>query len=136
MTTAYRMKDRGRALKLLNNLVRRLEHECPGAADSLREGLADTLTVLRFGLPEALERTLATTNPIENLNGLVRDRTKNVRRWESGHMVLRWVAAALQETAKGFRRLKGCSGMPKLVAALRANDVRLDGPLAAAEEAA
>jgi transposase-like protein len=133
---AYRMRDYDRALKLLNNIARRLAHECPGAAASLREGLAETLTVLRFNLPPALERTLATTNPIENLNGLVRTRTRNVRRWDGGTMVLRWVAAALGDAAKGFRRLKGHAGMPKLVAALRAHDARLDGPLAAEEEAA
>jgi transposase-like protein len=136
MDNAYRMKDRNRALKLLNNIARRLDHDCPGAAASLREGLAETLTVMRFGLPEALARTLATTNPIENLNGLVRDRTKNVRRWESGEMVLRWVAAATTEAAKGFRRLRGYAGMPKLIAALRAHDARHDGPLAAEAEAA
>jgi transposase-like protein len=136
ISNAYRMKDRNRALKVLNNIARRLDHDCPGAAASLREGLAETLTVMRFALQEALERTLATTNPIENLNGLVRDRTKNVRRWESGEMVLRWVAAAITEAAKAFRRLRGYAGMPKLVAALRAHDARLDGPLAAEAEAA
>ena len=62
MNNAYRMSDRNCAFKLLNNIARRLEHDCPGAAASLREGLADTLTVLRFGLPEALQRTLVTTN--------------------------------------------------------------------------
>jgi transposase-like protein len=136
MNQAYRMKDHGRAMKLLTNLARRLDHDCPGAAASLREGLAETLTVVRFGLPESLERTLATTNALENVNGLVRVRTKNVRRWAGGQMVLRWVATALMDAASGFRRVKGHVGMPKLVAALRAHDTRLDGPLAAATEAA
>jgi hypothetical protein len=51
-------------------------------------------------------------------------------------MVLRWVAAALDDAAKGFRRLKGHAGMPKLVAALRARDARLDGTVAAEKKAA
>ena len=34
-----------------------------GAAASVREGLDDTLTVMRLNLPIALRRTLATTNP-------------------------------------------------------------------------
>lgn len=136
ISNAYRMKDHARALKLLNNIARRLDHESPGAAASLREGLAETLTVLRFALPEALERTLATTNPIENLNGLVRARTRNIKRWESGNMALRWIAAAIRDATTGFRRLRGYAGMSKLVAALRAHDARLDGPLAAASEAA
>jgi len=136
LAAAYRTRDYDRAVRLLNNLARRLNHECPGAAASLREGLEETLTILQFKLTDALERTLATTNPIENLNGLIRNRTRNVRRWESGTMVLRWVAAAMDDAAKGFRRLKGHAGMPKLVAALRARDAQLDGTVAAEKKAA
>jgi hypothetical protein len=51
-------------------------------------------------------------------------------------MVLRWVAAALGEASKGFRRLKGYRDMPKLLAALRAHDARLGSPLASVEKAA
>ena len=40
-------------------------------------------------------------------------------------MVLRWVAAGVLEAAKGFRRVKGCKDMPRLVAALRARDAQL-----------
>ncbi len=40
-------------------------------------------------------------------------------------MVLRWVAVALVETSKTFRKLRGHVGMPKLVAALRAHDATL-----------
>jgi transposase-like protein len=136
MTQAYRTRDYNRALKLLTNIARRLEHECPGAAASLREGLAETLTVIAFKLPESLERTLATTNPIENLNGLIRARTRNVRQWNGGTMVLRWVSAALADAARGFRRLKGHTGMPQLVAALRANDQRANPSLASERKAA
>ena len=91
----------------------------------MREGLDETLTVVRMELPEWLERTLATTNPIENLNGSIRRITRNVKRWDDGTMVLRWVAASLTEAVKGFRKLRGYKGMPKLVAALRAHDAAL-----------
>ena len=64
------------------------DREASRGGASLREGLEETLTILQFRLPDALERTLSTTNPIENLNGLIRSRTRNVRRWESGTMVL------------------------------------------------
>lgn len=40
-------------------------------------------------------------------------------------MVLRWLAAALTEASKGFRKLRGYKGMPKLLAALRTNDAAL-----------
>jgi len=125
ISTAYRSPDPKRALRMLQKIARQLEHDHPGAAESMREGLAETLTVKNATLPERLERTLSTTNAIENMNGGVRRTTKNVRRWRGGKMVLRWVGAALSEAQKGFRRLKGHAGMPKLVAFLRAHDERL-----------
>jgi hypothetical protein len=51
-------------------------------------------------------------------------------------MVLRWIAAGVQEASVGFRRLKGYAEMPKLVAALRAHDAALDGGLASLKKAA
>jgi hypothetical protein len=56
MTQAYATRDPRRARRLLENLARRLEHQHPGAAASLREGLEETLTVMRLGLPENLDR--------------------------------------------------------------------------------
>jgi putative transposase len=137
ISTAYACSDPTRALDILNKLARQLEHKHPSAAASLREGLAETLTVLSFKLDdEALRRTLVTTNPIENLNSVLRRIHRNVKRWRDGTMVLRWVGVGLQEATKGFRRLKGHAGMPKLLAALRAHDARLDGALASQKKAA
>lgn len=136
ISSAYRCRDPERALRLLTNIARRLERKHPGAAASMREGLEETLTVLRFGLPEALERTLSTTNPIENVNGTARRVSRNVKRWQDGSMVLRWMAAAVGEAQKGFRRLRGYKGMPKLLQALRAHDAKLDGSLAPVIQAA
>ena len=77
--------ERKRARRLLEGLAQR--H--PGAAASLREGLEETLTVIRLGLPENLERVLSSTNLIENLFSRVRAIGRRVRRWQSGTMVLR-----------------------------------------------
>jgi putative transposase len=52
MSQAYATRDPRRARRLLDNLARRLAHQHPGAAASLREGLEETLTVMRLGLPE------------------------------------------------------------------------------------
>jgi putative transposase len=136
LATAYHCRDLKRALEMLNKLARQLERKHPSAAASLREGLEETLTVLSFGLLDALERTLTTTNAIENLYSVLRRIHHNVKRWQDGTMVLRWVAIALEEATKGFRRLKGHEGMPRLVAALRAHDRSLDEVLAAQRKAA
>lgn len=114
-----------RAKRMLEALARQLERKHPSAAASLREGLDETLTVMRLDLHEALARTLSTTNPIEFLNGRIRRTTHNVAKWEGGEMVMRWLAVALIEASKTFRKLRGYKGMPKLVAALRAHDKKL-----------
>ncbi len=84
-----------------------LETLHPSAAGSFREGLAETFTVNRLGLPGALRRCLCTTNVIESPNSGIRRRTGRVTRWTDGSMVLRWVASALTETEKSFRRIMG-----------------------------
>ena len=122
MGQAYATRDPRRARRLLDNLARRLEHQHPGAAASLREGLAETLTVMRLGLPENLERVLLSTNLIENLFSRVRAIGWRVRHWQSGTMVLRWTAAGVLEAARGFRKVTGYRALPALVAAIRAHD--------------
>ena len=124
MNQAYATRDAKRARRLLDNLARRLEDPHPGAAASLREGLDETLTVMRLGLPEGLERVLSSTNLIENLFSRVREIGRRVRRWQSGTMVLRWSAAGVLEAERGFRKIAGYRAMPILVAALRAHDAK------------
>ena len=136
LSEAYRTKDVARARRLLSHCATSLQSSHPSAAASLREGLDETLTVMGLCLPPALVRTLATTNPIENLMNCVRRVSGRVKRWRGGEMILRWMGAALGEAQKGFRRLKGHAGMKKLVAALRANDERLGITLDTQEKAA
>ena len=124
MNQAYATRDTKRARRLLDGLARRLEHQHPSAAASLREGLEETLTVMRLGLPENLERVLSSTNLIENLFSRVREIGHRVKRWQSGTMVLRWTATGVLEAERGFRKLVGYRAMPILVAALRACDTQ------------
>lgn len=122
MRQAYTSRKPQNAKKLLENLAASLQSKHPGAAASLREGLDETLTVMGLGLSPTLERSFATTNPIENFNGNARHLARRVKRWRGGSMILRWVGAAIAEAEAGFRRLKGHRDMPSLVAALRRCD--------------
>lgn len=115
---AYDLADADLAKRRLKQLAAGLERMHPGAAASLREGLDETLTLQRLGVSGALYRTLHTTNAIENLNGLVGHFTRNVRRWRDGRMLVRWIAAALDEARRSFRRVRGYKDLPKLIAAL------------------
>jgi putative transposase len=122
---AYQSPDVKTATRLLQDLARRLESESPSAAESVREGLEETLAVLTLDLSTRLRRSLATTNAAESLSSRTRHVKRNVKRWRGGQMMVRWVAAGVLEAVKGFRRLKGHADMPKLVAALRARDQQL-----------
>ena len=51
----------------------------------------------------------------------VRRVCRNVKRWRSASMAMRWTAAAMQEAARGFRRLKAHKQLPTLRAALEAH---------------
>ena len=91
----------------LTALASELERTHPGAAGSLREGLTETLTVLRLGVPPTLARSLRSTNPIESMISICRDHATNVKNWQDGQMALRWCAAGMAEAGKQFRRVNG-----------------------------
>jgi transposase-like protein len=121
MRDAYGAPDAVLAERQLERLACALEREHPGAAASVREGLPETLTLMRLGITGWLYRCLRSTNLIESLNGQVAHFTHNVRRWRDGEMLVRWVATAVREAERKFRRLKGHKDMPRLVAALDAH---------------
>ena len=99
--------DYDRADLMLNNLARRLDRECPGAAASLREGMPELLTVLKLGLPKVLRQSLSSTNLIENTQKTIQRVARGCKRWKDGAMVLRWVVTGLSEAEQHFKRLSG-----------------------------
>jgi transposase-like protein len=121
MRQAYHAETALKAEAELTELARELGKTHPGAAASLREGMAETLTVLRLGVPPTLARTLRSTNSIESMIGVCREHSKNVKRWRDGTMALRWCAAGMTEAGKQFRRVNGHLHLPKLRAALDAH---------------
>ncbi|HET6950930.1 MAG TPA: IS256 family transposase [Acidimicrobiales bacterium] len=124
MRAAYHDPSALAAEATLEALARDLERSHPGAAGSLREGLAETLTVTRLGVPPTLARTLRSTNAIESMIEIGRDHSTNVKRWRDGQMALRWCAAGMSEAKKQFRRVNGYLHLPALRAAL---DVHIHG---------
>jgi transposase-like protein len=121
MRQAYHAESALKAEGLLTELARELGKTHPGAAASLREGMAETLTILRLGVPPTLARTLRSTNTIESMIGICREHSKNVKRWRDGTMALRWCAAGMVEAGHQFRRVHGHLHLPKLRAALDAH---------------
>jgi len=118
MRTAYHAGSALEAEAQLTTLARELDKTHPSAAASLREGLAETLTVLALDVPPTLARTLRSTNAIESMIGICREHAKNVKRWRDGQMAIRWCAAGMIEASKQFRRVNGHMHLPALRAAL------------------
>ena len=118
MRAAYHAPSAIIAEAQLQALARELEHTHPGAAGSLREGLSETLTVLRLGVSPTLARTLRSTNCIESMISICRNHSANVKNWQNGNMALRWCAAGLVEAGKQFRRVNGHLHLPTLRTAL------------------
>ena len=115
---AWALDDHDRALDQLRVLASELNRSHPGAAASLREGLEETLTVTRLGVHGRLKRTLASTNPCESMIETVRRISRNVKRWQSGDMCLRWTAAGMLEAQAQFRRIIGHGDLAKLALAV------------------
>jgi len=115
---AWSLRDAKLAKARLQRLASSLEADHPGAAASVREGLEETLTLQGLGIEGTLYRKLRSTNAIENLNGGIAAYSRNVKRWQGGSMVVRWVSAAIVEAGKKFRRVQGWRDIEKLVRAL------------------
>jgi putative transposase len=118
LSAAYQGEDYEEAKKSLETTAKWLSRLNPDAAASLREGLEETLTVIRLGLSGPLRRTLCSTNPIESALSVTQRVTSRVTHWRDGDMRLRWCVAGLLRAESKFRRLKGYRAMGTLLKAL------------------
>ena len=132
---AWALDDHNRALAELRMLAGELERSHPGAA-ALREGLEETLTLTRLGIRGNLKRTLESTNPCESMIECVRRTSRNVKRWQSGEMCLRWTAAGMLEAERQFRRIIGYHDLAKPVVAIDNERERTIEEAISTEEAA
>jgi transposase-like protein len=122
MTNAYKEFDYEKAQPALLRIHSNLEHRYPKAAESLKEGLEDTLTAHRLGIPGLLRQTLSSTNVLESANSICKNIIRKVSRYRNGTDVIRHAATGFMEAEKGFKRVKGYKEIPLLQSAL-ANDM-------------
>src|SRR6476620_9931153 len=118
LVKAFSHADPEQGLRNAKSLAAQLDKDYPSAAASLREGLEEMFTVARLGIDGRLAKTLTTSNPIESMISIARNTNRNVTRWRDGQMVQRWTAAGMLNAERSFRRIKGHTQMPQLVAAL------------------
>ena len=119
LQNAYMEPNYAIAKQSLEALADQLEEEYPGAASSLREGLEETLTLQRLGIPGLLRQSLASTNLIESAFSVVTHKASNVKRWQNGRQALQWVGIGLLEAEQRFHRIRGYKLLGMLQAALR-----------------
>jgi putative transposase len=89
------------------------------ALASLHEAGDDLIALHRLNVPNTLHRNLLSTNAIENSFRNTRGKLGRVTRFRAEtDQATRWLAFALTEVEKGFRRISGYKALPHLVAAL------------------
>jgi putative transposase len=115
---AWALTDHYLARERLELLASELDRTWPDAAASLREGIDDTLTLMRLGIDGQLAKTLCSTNPCESMIEIVRYTQRNVKRWQDGDMRKRWTAAGMLVAEQQFRRIIGYRDLAKLVIAI------------------
>jgi transposase-like protein len=118
MRAAWSLTDPLLARQRLELLASELDRTWPDAAGSLREGMHDTLTLMRLGITGTLAQTLCSTNPCESMIEIVRHTQRNVKRWQDGDMRKRWTAAGMLVAEQQFRRIIGYRDLAKLVIAI------------------
>jgi transposase-like protein len=123
---AWALTDAEEAEQQLVQLAEELERSWPDAAASLREGMTETLTLMRLAITGKLAKTLASTNPIESMIGVVRHTQRNVKHWQNGDMRKRWTAAGMLQAEQQFRRIIGYSDLAKLVTAIEARHLTIE----------
>lgn len=118
ISAAYKMKTYADAKRVLEMTVEQLSEINESAAQSLEEGLEETLAMHRLNLPEVLRKSFSTTNLIESAFSQGSTVMRNVKRWSNNNQKQRWVATALLQSEKKFRKVRGHKSMSVLVASL------------------
>lgn len=121
---AYATLDHATARKALRQFHAELEKLNPSAAQSLAEGMEETITLHRLRLPGTLRRSLSTTNLIESAFSGVETVCRNVKRWRDGDHRLRWLASALMFYERRWNRIQGYRQLPLLIKELELDVLR------------
>ena len=118
---AYEKDTYAEAKADLMSLHQELHRLNRSAANSLLEGLEETLTLHRLGVFVELGKSLKTTNCIENLNSRLGKYFSRVKYWQTSDQRCRSLALALLEVEQRMRRISGYKALPKLRKTLHAS---------------
>lgn len=100
------------------------------AANSLKEGLEETLTLHRLGLTVELGRSLSTTNCIEAVNSKLGSYLKKIKHWKNPDMLARWIVMGLIEVEARMRKINNHKKLYLLRDALK-TELKIDQKMVA-----
>jgi transposase-like protein len=112
---AYAEQDYEKARVQLNSFAKWADSINPDMGRSVREGMDETLTVIKLGVSPYLYKTVYSTNPIESLNSSLERFAHRVKKWGKGDMKKRWLASAILQSEERMHRVKGFMGISSLV---------------------
>ena len=116
------VEGRDAATEVVDELKSFLKSKNAESLKSLDEAGGDLIALQSLNVPSTLHRNLLSTNAIENSFRNTRNKLGRVTRFRAEtDQATRWMAYALTEVEKGFRRISGYADLPKLVEALKKN---------------
>jgi transposase-like protein len=104
---AYEQSNYESAKVALRQVERDIRLLNESAANSLKEGQEETLTLHRLGLFEELGRNFKTTNCMESLMSLVGQHTDKVDHWKNSNQKQRWLATTLLIVEPRLNKISG-----------------------------
>ncbi len=121
---AYSEDDYHKAKQELNIIKSELGQINRQAANSLKEGREETLTIQRLGLNEYLSKSFTTTNCIESVNSQLVKYIRKVKRWMNSDQRYRWVVCGLLEIETRLRKVNNYQYLNELKEKLK-NHVKI-----------
>ena len=116
------VEGRDAATEVVDELKSFLKSKNAESLKSFDEAGGDLIALQSLNVPSTLHRNLLSTNAIENSFRNTRNKLGRVTRFRAEtDQATRWMAYALTEVEKGFRRISGYADLPKLVEALKKN---------------
>lgn len=118
LQAAWNQKTEKQALDRLSQIRSELLNVSEQAANSLTEGMRETVTLHRLGITGELRTSLRTTNVIESAFSSVRRLTAKPTRYRNEAQIVLWLGRGLHEAEKNFRPIKGNRQLTSLRKAL------------------
>jgi putative transposase len=119
LQAAYERPTLQEAQEALQAIMNSLNNMNQSAANSLKEGLEETLSLHRLDLFGLIGQSFKTTNCLESVNSAIEKRCGKTRSWTNSLQKERWLATALLDIEPTLHRVRSHEQLPTLRLALK-----------------